>query len=271
MKSSLHLLSIDDLRGLASAFRSGRLVPPLSRLTLRRYVPDSLADDLAIELQRHFDEGMQPGHVASLVEILAENLAHRPKVDDLIDLVWTGPEARGFASRDTAVVVRELFQNARQSVMVVGYAVHRGHLVFKSLAERMDLLPHLRVSMFLDVRRPHGDQGSDAEIVRRFGEHFATQDWPGARLPSVYYDSRSLAVESSLRASLHAKCVVVDREVAFVSSANFTEAAQLKNIEVGVVIRSGHFARQLSQHFEALAAEGYLKSVPLGIATDRKP
>jgi len=80
----------------------------------------------------------------------------------------------------------------------------------------------------------------------------------------VYYDPRSLELDHSNRASLHAKCIVVDGETAFVSSANFTEAAQLKNIEVGVIIRSPHFARHLSQHFDALAAEGFLKPVPLG-------
>ena len=80
----------------------------------------------------------------------------------------------------------------------------------------------------------------------------------------MYYDPRSLELDHSNRASLHAKCIVVDDETAFVSSANFTEAAQLKNIEVGVIIKSPHFARHLSQHFDALAAEGVLKPVPLG-------
>jgi len=89
-------------------------------------------------------------------------------------------------------------------------------------------------------------------------------DWPGTRLPTVYYDPRSLELDHSNRASLHAKCIVVDNETAFVSSANFTEAAQLKNIEVGVIIKSPHFARHLSQHFDALAAEAVLKPVPLG-------
>jgi phosphatidylserine/phosphatidylglycerophosphate/cardiolipin synthase-like enzyme len=66
-----------------------------------------------------------------------------------------------------------------------------------------------------------------------------------------------------MRASLHAKCVVVDNEQAFVSSANFTEAAQTKNIEVGTLIRSPTFARKLSEHFETLASTGSVKPVPL--------
>jgi phosphatidylserine/phosphatidylglycerophosphate/cardiolipin synthase-like enzyme len=57
---------------------------------------------------------------------------------------------------------------------------------------------------------------------------------------------------------------VVDELQAFISSANFTEAAQLRNIEVGVLIRSPVLARQLIQHFETLAAARILKPIPLG-------
>ena len=135
--------------------------------------------------------------------------------------------------------------------------------VFRSLAERMDHLSNLQVRMFLDVRRQPGGTESETETVRRFSEHFVNEDWPGTRLPTVYYDPRSLELDHSNWASLHAKCIVVDDETAFVSSANFTEAAQLKNIEVGVIIKSPHFARHLSQHFDALAAEEFLKPVPL--------
>ena len=100
--------------------------------------------------------------------------------------------------------------------------------------------------------------------MRRFAERFTRQQWPGKRLPSLYYDPRSLETEHAERATLHAKCIVVDKEQAFVSSANFTEAAQTKNIEVGVRLRSPAFAHRLAEHFEALASSNILKPVPLG-------
>jgi phosphatidylserine/phosphatidylglycerophosphate/cardiolipin synthase-like enzyme len=52
--------------------------------------------------------------------------------------------------------------------------------------------------------------------------------------------------------SLHAKCIVVDNEQVFVSSANFTEAAQNRNIEVGLLVRSAVLSERLSRFFEAL-------------------
>jgi phosphatidylserine/phosphatidylglycerophosphate/cardiolipin synthase-like enzyme len=50
--------------------------------------------------------------------------------------------------------------------------------------------------------------------------------------------------------------VVVDRSVAFISSADFTEEAQKRNIEIGALIRSASFAERLDSHFDAVAASG---------------
>ena len=72
-----------------------------------------------------------------------------------------------------------------------------------------------------------------------------------------------MALDAEKRASLHAKCVVVDRQVAFVSSANFTEAAQERNIEVGVLLRVPALAEQLEWHFQALMEAGVLKGLTI--------
>ena len=77
-------------------------------------------------------------------------------------------------------------------------------------------------------------------------------------LRDLYYDPRALAEDSQQRASLHAKCIIVDRRVALITSANFTEAAQRKNIEAGVLIRYEPFVTRLNSYFEALRDSGRL-------------
>jgi phosphatidylserine/phosphatidylglycerophosphate/cardiolipin synthase-like enzyme len=263
MTSALCLLTSEDLGQLAVALHAGRLRPPFTPLLLRRYVPDALAGPVAAELQRRVGEGMQAKHLADGLELLGQDRRQRPAAEDLIDLVWTGPEAPGIVNRDTSVVVRELFQEARESVLVAGFVVYQGHVVFKELAARMDLNPGLRARMYLDIRRPRNDPSSPSELVRRFAEHFVGKEWPGRRPPELFFDPRSLEMDASQRASLHAKCVVVDRARAFVSSANFTRAAQSKNIEAGVLVRSPSFAGRLADHFEALAARGLLRPIPV--------
>jgi phosphatidylserine/phosphatidylglycerophosphate/cardiolipin synthase-like enzyme len=81
----------------------------------------------------------------------------------------------------------------------------------------------------------------------------------GEAAAQVYYDPRSLAFERGKCAALHAKCIVVDRRTVFVSSANFTEAAQEKNIEVGLLLRSTVVAERVGRFFEQLIVRGVLK------------
>ena len=72
-----------------------------------------------------------------------------------------------------------------------------------------------------------------------------------------------LVLRCPLRGSLHAKCVVVDRSTALVTSANFTEAAQHRNIEAGLLIRHQGIQRRfpaLSERLKALTAPEIMPS-----------
>lgn len=85
--------------------------------------------------------------------------------------------------------------------------------------------------------------------------------WPGERLPEVYFDPRALDLDASQHAVLHAKCVVIDERLSLITSANFTEAAQLRNIEVGALIEERTLARRLTLQFDRLIEGGAL--IPL--------
>ena len=196
--------------------------------------------------------------VARCLEILAAGAEKHRRLDEAVQVVTTGPEMAAVANRHTMVVVQEMFRRAERSVLVCGYAVHEGRKVFGELATRTLELPDLRVRMFLDVRRKAGDTSLESEIVWRFVDHFRRVDWPeGCPLPEIYYDPRSLESDPKRRAVLHAKCVVGDNRELFVSSANFTEAAQVRNIELGLLLRSSALASQVSNFFDSLVESGH--------------
>jgi phosphatidylserine/phosphatidylglycerophosphate/cardiolipin synthase-like enzyme len=206
---------------------------PLSQLALASHLgrAASTAAPILITLTA---QGLSADHLAFFLDALASERDLSVRGDASVELVSTGPEPAGLPARDTRIVVRELFRKAEQSVVVAGYAVYRGR----------------------------GDTSRASEILRRFADRFRSHEWPGSRMPEVYYDPRSLDLHATKRASLHAKCVVVDERVAFVSSANFTEAAQVRNIEVGALIHSETFARQLAGHFTSLAEQNHLSRLP---------
>jgi phosphatidylserine/phosphatidylglycerophosphate/cardiolipin synthase-like enzyme len=80
--------------------------------------------------------------------------------------------------------------------------------------------------------------------------------------PEVYYDPRT-AIRGDAPgydwATLHAKCVVVDDEKSFITSANFTERGQTRNIEAGVLITDTAFSEQLAGHWRQLVSVGLVR------------
>lgn len=261
MNEAFSRLSSEHLRMIATALRSGRLTLPPNSLQIGRILTGDACTALTTKLAELSALGFCAEQVAVVIEsVLLDRELFQASHSNEIDLVTSGPEAPGITNRDTSVVVREMFAHAEQSVTVIGYAVYQGQKVFEALADRMELKPELQVELFLDIARGKGDTTQSAILVSRYVERFKSQQWPkGSRLPIVYYDPRSISDELPVRSSLHAKCVVVDESNVFVSSANFTEAGQTRNTEVGVSFSDKRVALKLVEHFKKLVEIGQFK------------
>ena len=260
MKEPLLSLQSDELRQLAGALEAGRLAPPYSAVALQRFITRALAADVAGSLSEMAESGCSPAALARFVRLLEVSSDQHPRLEDVVQLVATGPTELENAPRATSVVVSSLFREADKSVVVIGYAVYQGQKVFRDLADRMTEHPGLDVRLYLDIQRKDGDTSTPGEIVRRFSDRFRTTQWPaGKRIPDVYYDPRSVAVDRSQAAALHAKCVIVDDHQLFISSANFTEAAQQRNIEMGLLVRSSALASKISEFLQRLVRANVLQ------------
>jgi hypothetical protein len=112
-------VSAATLRHLASACRSGQLVAPVTVFAVSKVTssPATLAEDL----ERLNAEGMSPLHLALLLDVAASAVEARFERDAAAELVWSGPETPYARSRDTRVVLDELFSSARRSVLVSTY------------------------------------------------------------------------------------------------------------------------------------------------------
>lgn len=260
MDDPLLQLSNQELASISSGLMSGRLSPPFRSQSLQRFVDSAQAGPVAIALLELMNQGFTAEMISAVVQLLIRQREALSSEQSILELVTSGPEAAGIANRDTAIVVRELFARAEQSVLVVGYAIYQGKRVFEALAEKMRELPQLEVTMCLDVNRDRQDKTPSEIVLSRFVQRFKDHQWPSAtRLPRIYFDPRSILDAEPVRSSLHAKVIVVDRRKVFVSSANFTEAAQDRNIEVGLLIESKTVAEKISIHFETLADRGILR------------
>lgn len=252
---SLSRLSKGALDQLAYGLASGR-IEIASPGTLTGWTHASEAP-LASDALRHLAAlGLTRDQAAAVVKLV---LGERATADEnRLDAVWSGPEGTAAQTRDTGVVVRELFEGAHERVLVSSYVLYQTAQLFEPLVVAMDRNPALAVRLFVTVLRESGDHRASEDIAASFKDRFQ-KDWPGRRLPSVFHDPRSLATAG--RAVLHAKCVVIDGRRSFVTSANFTEAAHERNFELGLLVDDELLARSIEGQFESLIQRGLVMSL----------
>lgn len=239
-------VSTTVLGELRNAIASGLLRTPVDRAALIGF---------GIRHQLEALEHTLAGHkTAACLSILDVALAEREDRRPTPELVWTGPEAPAGTARDTAIVLRSLFEGARESVLLAGYSFDHARDVLAPLHASM--LQHgVSARFFVDIPQIEHRAVADAHLTRCF-EQFLAETWPfGAPRPHLHYDKRALKPGPPFH-SLHAKCVVVDGARAFVSSANFTQRGQERNIEVGVLIEEPSFASYLAGQWMGLIDAG---------------
>lgn len=241
-------VATSSLERLREGLAAGRVRTPLNRSDLVAYGVRGQLDALVAALAGHT--------AAACLSIIDAALAERAHGDaPAPELVWTGPEGAAASARDTLVVLRELFESARVRVVLAGYAFDHAQDVLRPL-HRVMQERGVQVRFFVNLEQvkalPPDPEAYGAAELRKF----LASNWPfGAPYPEMYCDRRAL-IPAPPWCSLHAKCVAVDGERAFVSSANFTNRGQDRNIEVGVLMHDPVFATQLEKQWQSLVASG---------------
>jgi len=208
-------------------------------------------------------EGLDRAGVMIALEVaLAERDNERERRGAPTELVWTGPEARDSASRDTSVVVRKLFRSAQRSVLIAGYAFDHGADILSPLHEAMQDRA-VTVEMFLDLRqRAPAGADIDAFAAKKMGE-FLSRNWPfGEPWPAIFYAPTTIAPDSMV--SVHAKCIVVDETTTLITSANFTDRGQHRNFEVGVLLHDPSLANRLVAQWKSVLRSGVFRPYRIG-------
>ncbi len=243
---------------LASALDMGLLAAPYSEASLRAVLGLPAGSEALPEALGELERLGISGRGAAAWLRAVEKVAARVRAPDL---VWSGPEVEGLHARDTRRVYEELLGSAERSVWASTYVFFDGPRAFDVLARRMEAVPALRVTLLLNIQRKWGDKTAAEELVRRFADHFWQSDWPGTLRPSVFYDPRALDPDRPAGV-LHAKAVVTDDEAVFVTSANLTDAALERNIELGLLVRDRALAATVSGHFRGLIDRELLAPLP---------
>ena len=162
----------------------------------------------------------------SVLCLLDAVLAERSHSPSPPELVWTGPEGRAGESRDTAVVVQQLFERAQQTVTIAGFRFDHGAALLAPLHSAMR------------------DRGVTCRIYADGpeAESLVKRNWPfGPPLPEVLGFIAPNGVYAAVCEVRGGRPPARLRDVRH----NFTERGHERNIEVGVLLTDPALAELL--------------------------
>lgn len=263
----LSRVGTESLLQLADALERGLLRAPLAAAALEHAGLGHLKTELA------------PFHTLDNVAwslLIKAVLAERGLVgQQKLDLVWSGPDAGVSFARYTRLVIPDLIGSAKRQVTIAGYSFDQGAGVFEALHLAMTERK-IGVRFFLDIQQLEARlaqqatsekrrsrlapikaaRTSDADAyAREVASLFLETHWPAdGPKPDLFYDPRT--ANPHAHASLHAKCLIIDYERSLITSANFTDRGQSRNIEVGVLIHDKNYAQALERQWSNLVQSG---------------
>lgn len=232
-------LSDAHISALASAYQSAGTYSDGRAAQVRLAVPAPHHDDVD-RLNRAWEAASRLDGSAIAVALEAVRAAQRSADVPAVQVVVTGPDSPAAPVRLTSEVVRQLIDEAMSRVTLVSFAAYQ----MPSIIAALDAAVARGVSVSLILESPENlDGGGGAAAYAKYRVYH----WPTER-------------REPPGAKLHAKAVIVDNRDVLLTSANMTNAAYDKNIELGVLCRGGGVARQVQHHFDALIARGVLES-----------
>lgn len=174
----------------------------------------------------------------------------RWQIEQKTELLWAGPApASGMPARRIDQVLYDLITAAEQDVLLITFAAHKVHRLAEVLASASSRGVRVRLVLEFGVESQY-QLSHDAltAFPRDLQEKAEIFYWP--------IEKRELNLFGK-PGKLHAKAAVIDKQ-ALLSSANLTDDAFLRNLELGVLFMGGDMPTKLRQHFEHLIAGGTL-------------
>lgn len=243
------------------------MTPAEACLKLVEELPSTLVESLVLQLRKGARLALpNPGYQAKVDDFVRRWPEARGELAPMLEvalvakrsaptteLVWTGPSTAAVPGRRTEQVLFDLIQCAGQQLTITSFGIFQVPRLVIGLEQALARGVGLR--LVLGDRESFGDQEIDHQR-RQLGPVVVAQasllHWPPERRPRDEQGHAGL---------MHAKAAVADSRVAFLTSANLTEAALERNMELGVLIRGGTLPASIDRLIDTLLESGELHEV----------
>lgn len=210
--------------------------------SIRQVTADLFNRDAAWILSESFEKHAK----ATWSEVAAAMVAVDFLVGDnssLAEIIWTGPANGRFPVRRIDQALYDLISSAKHRIVLVTFAAHR----VRHLCDHLTQAVQRGVELTLIVE---SEAESEGQLTRDAAEAFRNIPATGTR---IYYWplAKRERNQAGRPGKLHMKCAIVD-DIALIGSANLTDDAFNRNMELGVLIRDRPTVEATAEHFREL-------------------
>jgi phosphatidylserine/phosphatidylglycerophosphate/cardiolipin synthase-like enzyme len=170
-----------------------------------------------------------------------------------ISLVWSGPNLVGVPMRMTSQVMLEIIDQSKERLFLSSFSLYRIESIFYALEKAINR--GVQIALLLET-----PQSSLYKIKQDPMEDFSSEFKKKANFYIWPYKNRKIEGDDQT-GSLHAKFILQDDKRLFITSANLTQYAMDRNIELGVIIEDQLAIKKLCDHLDILISENVITKI----------
>ena len=230
-------------------------LPPCNAETVLQRLPATNNADLSFLMMKVMRSaaGKMSWEALSWALSAAFTAYRRCQTEQHIELLWSGPSpANQISARRIDQALYDLMANAKQEILLVTFAAAKIERLIGALARAVQ--GGVKISLILEF-----EETSEGQL-----SYDALKAFPAALINAcgVYYwpTEKRERNQAGRPGKLHAKVAIVD-DTALVSSANLTDDAFNRNLEVGIMVKNPEFLSSIKAHFDSLVAKGTLSEL----------
>ncbi len=170
----------------------------------------------------------------------------------LIEMIWSGPANARLPVRRIDQIFYDLISEADRKILLVSFAAYRVDRLVQQLAEA--IRRGVTVTLIFE-----SEAESEGQLTKDAAAAF--QELPLQQVRIYYWPLAKRNRNPAGRpGKLHIKCAVID-DAALIGSANLTDDAFNRNMELGVLIRERSTVHAIEHHFDELIRQGWFVQV----------
>ena len=259
--------SESQIRDLANSIISGEMMFGWNVTSVSKVVGAEEAKAICEELDAAEKAGFTKGQVGHLVMTAYEGRKSEIDAERQFELIFSGPQIEGARAASTLQEFDRVVSTAQKELLIVTHSIYKAEKILESVVRRQ--AQGVKVTICYNISRNSSqNKGLPAQKILDKERQSFIKTWGDDNLiPQVYYFPLSLwrpsdpgvpAEALSALAGinefefpvLHTKCIIADRTLALVTSANLSDSAQRRNLELGVLIKNPSYAQKIGNYFD---------------------